>query len=367
MRTYLYQINVTRDCNLRCTHCYIHSDVKKASKHIEPERAVELGRKIREHMLKIGYDRAEIHFIGGEPSMLGLDWFEQVIPALRKELDGFGFSYELLLVSNLLHKDIVGMAKLFDRLTTSYEPVTRFPKQKLEDMWLDSVRQLQDSGVVVGVTTAITKPVINYGAKRLLDEYFEMGIFNIHLGFFIPSGDGLVNQKLVFPEFSQTSGYLIEAAKWQLEMRDKYPHVWVNPFESMLASITTGDSMDDIVCPIISGSMDINWDGNSVTCLEAGGELNVDWAGNVFESSVVEVASSKKFMMAVAQARRPRAECAGCDEYQSCKSGCGVLFKYWKPDVHQDCPGFKSFIKFVRGCVESGVKPRYTEYNPVGC
>ncbi len=331
------------------------------------EQLLLIARQIKEHMLQIGYDRAEIHLIGGEPTMLGVDFFERGIPQVRQILDGAGFSYELLLVSNLLSNDILRIARLFDRVTTSYEPVTRFPKEKLEKMWLDNYFLLRDSGLNVGVTTAITKPVIEFGAAKLLDWYLSLGIKNIHLGFFIPSGDGLVHSLQVFPEFAQTSEYLIDAAKWQMAHRDAHPDLWVNPFESMLASVASGAPLDDIVCPIVAGSMDINWDGNAVTCIEMGGQVDAPWEGNVFESSIASVAAGRKFMDSVLKARRPKSACLGCDEYQGCKGGCGVLFDYWDPTLDEDCPGFKRFIKFVRAAYESGVKPRYLEYSPVGC
>jgi radical SAM protein with 4Fe4S-binding SPASM domain len=367
MKTYLYQVNVTRDCNLRCTHCYIHSDVKKASKEMQGDQILSIARQIVEHMQSIRYDRAEIHIIGGEPTMLGFEFFEKHIPLIREILEGHGFSYELLLVSNLLNDRVVDIARLFDRVTTSYEPETRFTKEKLEQRWIDAVKALQDAGINVGVTTAITKPVVDFGARRLLDWFYEKRIKNIHLGFFIPSGDGFVNKAQVFPQFHETSEFLIEAAKWQIEKRDIDPDLWVNPFESMLAAVSTNTPLDDIVCPIISGSMDVNWDGNAVTCLEKGGELGVQWQGNIFESSIKSVAASKGFMEAVVKARRPKSVCVTCDEYQSCRSGCGVLFDYWDPNLDQDCPGFKKFIKFVRHSYEIGVKPRYTEYAPKGC
>lgn len=366
-KTYLYQINVTRDCNLRCTHCYIHSDVKKNSKEMALDQLISIARQIREHMRKIEYEHAEIHLIGGEPTMLGLKFFEDGIPRMREILAGGGYTSEILLVSNLLSTEIVEIAGLFDRVSTSYEPVTRFPKERLERMWVENVQKLRAAGVDLGVTTAITKPVIEYGGARLLDWFYAQGMKQIHFGFFIPEGDGLVNQLTVFPEFHETSEFLIETAKWYLERREIDPDLWVNPFESMLSAIATDRPLDDIVCPIIAGSMDIHWDGSAATCLEAGGGLQPEWAGNIFKTSISDVAASSIFMRQVLQARRPQSACVSCDEYRNCKSGCGVLFRYWDPNLDQDCPGFKRFIKFVRSVHEAGLKPRYTEYVGKGC
>lgn len=362
-KTYLYQINVTRDCNLRCSHCYIHSMVKKSSGEMDRENVVKIARGIAEHMPRIGYEHAEIHLIGGEPTMLGPEFFEDVIPRMREALEGKGFSYELSLVSNLIHPQIRRFGRLFDRISTSWEPVSRFPKPKLEQKWRESLKMLRDDGINVGVTTSMTKPVIDLGASAVLDYLYGVeGFKNIHFGFFIPSGDGLENRDTMFPEFHETSGFLIEASEWYAAHQAQDPELFVNPLESMLAAIHTNEPMDDIVCPIIAGSMDIDWNGNAATCLEAGGNREAAWSGNVIETSVSEVASTQGFRRDVIKAARPHKACIGCDAYDFCRSGCSVLARYWNPETDKDCPGFKGFIDHMRQKHAAGLRPRYENY-----
>lgn len=362
-RTYLYQINVTRDCNLRCTHCYIHSLVKKLSGEMTKESIVKIATGIAEHMAQIGYDMAEIHVIGGEPTMLGPEYFEEVVPLIRAALDNRGFQYQLCLVSNLMHPEIVRFARLFDRINTSWEPVSRFPKPKLEQKWRDSLALLKQAGIDFGVTTAVTKPVVDEGARKILERLYTVeGIRNIHFGFFIPSGDGLDNKRDIFPEFHETSAFLIEAAEWYRERRLEDPDLYVNPAESMLSAIHSNEPMDDIVCPIIAGSMDIDWNGNAATCLEAGGNREAVWSGNVVETSVAAVANQSNFRRDVIKARRPHDACIGCDAYDFCRSGCGVLAKHWNPETDADCPGFKGFIDHMRSLHAAGLRPKYDSY-----
>lgn len=361
-RVYLYQINVTRDCNLRCTHCYIHSDTKKASGQMLAKDLLTILDGIKVHMKKINYDHAEIHIVGGEPTMLGVDFFREAIPLAREILNQEDFSYELMMISNLLNNDIVEISSFFDRVTTSYEPDTRFPKPKIEQRWVDNVHALQSAGVEVGVTTAITSSVIRHGARKLLDKFVDNGIKKIHFGFFIPEGDGLVNRLSVFPEHHETSAFLIDSGLWYLENRDD-PDLFVNPFESMLSAVHSGESLDDIVCPIISGSMDIDWNGNAATCIEVGGSKNPEWLGNVIKDSVAVVADSKEFKAKVYDAVRPQKACVSCEYYKICRSGCGVLFQHWDPERDEECPGFKRFIDFVHEQHAKGVTPKYSAYS----
>ncbi len=361
-KTFLYQINITRECNLRCTHCYISSAVKKLSGFMANVDFQGIFAGIAEHMEAIGYDHAEIHVIGGEPTILGQRFFDENIPAARSALAGRRFTAEIIMVSNLLSKEILPIARHFDRVNTSWEPESRFPKPKLEEMWRESLALLQGRGIDVGVTTAVTKPVVRMGAREILDRHYANGIRQIHFGFFIPSGDGQANIDAMFPPFIETARFLIDAAGWYFERRESDPRLFVNPPESMLSAIASGAPLDDIVCPIIAGSMDIDWDGRAATCLEAGGNVDAEWLGNVFKTSVKVVAESPGFRREVLKASKPKKECMTCDEYMVCRSGCGVIFKHWNPEVDEDCPGFKSFIKHMRGLHAAGLKPRYGEY-----
>lgn len=336
------------------------------------DQIVSIASGIREHMAINGKDRAEIHFIGGEPTMMGLAWFEEAIPAFRSAL-GDAFVSDISMVSNLISDDIVAIARLFDRVSTSWEPETRFisingnPRPKIEAKWRESVALLQMAGVDLSVTTAITKPVTRMGAERVLDYLcFEVGIQKVHFGFFIPEGDGLSNINQTLPRFVETSDFLIGAATWAMARRNDLPGLWVNPFESMLSSINDEVQMEDIVCPMVSGSLDIHWDGQAASCLEAGGGKSPQWVGNVFTEGVVGVTQTVPFYKSVAAARRGHPDCYDCDEFAFCNSSCGVLARYAMENAG-DCHGFKKFIKHVRAMHEIGVKPKQSSYGGRSC
>lgn len=364
-RVFLFQINVTRDCNLRCSHCYIASEVKALSNRMTVSQFLKIIRDIGDYMVKAPQTHAEIHIVGGEPTMLGAKFYHRVMEEAYDIMKGYGdaFSWEFILVSNLLSKEIMEIAPWFTKISTAYEPETRFPKPFHEKWWLSNVHALQDQGLDVAITTCMTRPVIDYGAARLCDRiYNELGIKQMHFGFYIESGDGRKNAETVTPSFLATSQFLIDSASWYFERRDGDPALYVNPAESMLSAIHRDAPLDDIICPIISGSLDINDDGNAVSCIQAGGEIEVDWEGNVYDQSIEDVVNGPKFKRRVIEASRPNRACLTCDEYKVCRSGCGVNFKIWDPEVDEDCPGYKRFIKHMRGLYASGLRPRHADY-----
>ena len=364
-KVFLFQINVTRDCNLRCSHCYISSEVKALSQRLTVSQFLKIVRDIGTYMTGSESTHAEIHVVGGEPTMLGAKFYDRVMEEAHDIMRSFGdaFTWEFILVSNLLTKELMEIAPWFNKISTAYEPETRFPKPFHEKWWLSNVHALQEKGLDVAITTCMTRPVIEYGARRLCDRlYNDLGIKQMHYGFYIESGDGRKNRDTVTPGFLQTSEFLIETAKWYFERRDADAQLYVNPAESMLSAIHRGDALDDIVCPIIAGSLDIDSNGKAMTCIQEGGELDAAWEGDVLETTVADVIGSDAFKKRRIQASRPHRACMTCDEYHVCRSGCGVNFKIWDPEVDGDCPGYKRFIKYMRGLHQDGVLPRHENY-----
>lgn len=365
-KTFLLQINTTRDCNLRCTHCYISTDKKEISQFMSDEHFLSVFEQFAAFLNSPAgdeYNLADIHVIGGEPTMLGYDFYARLLPQAREHLAKVKQQVKLSIVTNLVTHDALRICELFDFVSTSYEIDTRFvsakgrPLPKLEQLWAKNVRTLQESGIQVNVTTAVTQPVINFGAGKLLDYFLENGFRNVHLGFFIPSGDGLINIGTVFPPFRQTSDFMIEAAKWYLARRIEIPDLYINPVESMIESIYYKTPMDDIVCPIIPGSLDVDHDGETVTCIEAGGEVDMTSLGNVFTEGMGNILNGRAYRRERTKAIVPKMHCMGCDELENCQSACGVLHGFW--NGKGECPGFKGFIKFIRDQVEHhGVIPK---------
>lgn len=352
---YQVQLNVTRDCNLRCTHCYIHSDTKSASGQMGAEEFLDVIRQVVALMVKRPtYRLVDIHVIGGEPTMLGLDYFETVLPQARALLSTLPCASTLRLVTNLLTPESAAIARLFDHVSTSYEVETRFGKPLHEKRWQANVLALEAEGRTLQVTTTMTRPVVEQGAPRVLEYLTGLGLRQIHFGFFVPSGDALVHASEVIPSHQACAEFLIEAADWYLARRGDGSGLLLSPVESMLAAVEHDEAIDDIICPIISGCVDINWNGDTAICIQLGGNQGTPVAGNVFTIPLVDVVNSLPARQEMLRASRPRDICNQCDEYHLCRGACGVMHDHW--DGRGECPGYKSFIKHIRNLVQKGVR-----------
>lgn len=353
-KSLLVQFNVTRDCNLRCTHCYISQDKKRHSYSMSSsffDSGIEGLAQFIESESGQQFSEVDVHIIGGEPTLLGIDFFREKIGILRKLSSEGTIPVNVSIVSNLVTKDAVEICKLFDNVSTSFEFDSRFvsmkgrPLIRIENSWRTNVAALQDAGIKVNVTTAMTLPVINHGAYELLDYLYAMGFRGIHLGFFIVSGDGGKNKETMFPEFIQTSNFLIDAYKWYMEKVIIDPEIYVNPVESMIKSLVTGEENYDISCPIITGSIDIDSNGDVRTCTSSGGETFSATYGNMKEQPLELIYRSRMFSRERVMASIPDSKCGNCEYLHICKSACKVLQKHWSGEG--ECPGFKTFISYV--------------------
>ncbi|WP_172403048.1 radical SAM protein [Pseudomonas putida] len=384
--TFLFQINVTRRCDMRCSHCYILSDKKDKSPDMTEAEFLHVVQGIVEHMqadhnFAQRYNHVDIHVIGGEPSMLGVPFFESVLPKAKVLLANIPQAVSFSIVTNLLQKEALDVARLFDKVSTSYERSTRFKKRRHEEMWRQNVATLMEESrhpEIYGpkdfaVTTALVKPVVEAGAASMMEELYELGFTKVHFGFFIPSGDGDLNAKLIQPKHAATSQFYIELMDWYLAHRDHIDDLWINPCESWLDAVYRNTPSDDVVCPIVAGALDIDSDGRTISCIEKGGTNDYVSHGNVFETREVageggvtsveftttihDVLTSPSYLREVVKARRLPEICRKCDERTLCQANCGVLHEQW--NQKDECPGFKTFIKYVRHLVEEkGVLPK---------
>jgi len=383
--SFLFQINVTRRCQLRCTHCYILSDKKASSPDMSEAEFLHVIQGIVDHMKRDyefskRYTLVDIHVIGGEPTMLGVEFFKSALPKAKAMLAEIPQEVSFSIVSNLVTQEALEVVRLFDKVATSYERGTRFNKQRQEDAWVANVRTLmaesKDPAIPgpkdLNVTTALVKPVVNAGAVSIIEQMIGLGLTKMHFGFFIPSGDGDLNAKLVQPSHAETAQFYCDALDWYLDHRDKIDDLWINPCESWLQAVYTEQSMDDVVCPIVHGALDIDSDGRTISCIEKGGTNDYHSHGNIFEThetegddgvktvefttTITDVLTSHSYLREVVRANRLPDACRTCDERHLCKANCGVLHEQW--NGKGECPGFKTFIKYARQKVAEGHLPK---------
>jgi uncharacterized protein len=72
-------VKPTRDCNLGCKYCY--TEIRDTGERISPETILAFFKKIKKYETKDAKGKSSTHIIwhGGEPLLMGLDFYKKVV------------------------------------------------------------------------------------------------------------------------------------------------------------------------------------------------------------------------------------------------------------------------------------------------
>jgi radical SAM protein with 4Fe4S-binding SPASM domain len=178
--------NVTRKCNLKCSHCYINAAKEELSGELSTEEAKRLIDQICE------VSRPLLILSGGEP-LLRKDVFELIRYGTEKGLRmGLGSNGSLI--------DSVAAKKLKDAgvktvsiSLDSCSPARHDEFRGVADSWekaVGAIKALKENGVLVQVNTTVIQQ--NYGEiDEIMSLAEQLGVENFHLFFLVPTGRGV--------------------------------------------------------------------------------------------------------------------------------------------------------------------------------
>lgn len=177
--------NITRKCNLKCSHCYINA----TQNELKGELSTEEGRKLIDQIAEVS--RPLLILSGGEP-LLRKDVFEIIRYGTQK-----GFRMGLGSNGSLIDGKTAKQLKDAGTKTVSISIDSSIPEQHDEfrgvsGSWkkaVSAVEALRDNDVLVQVNTTLTQQ--NYAQiDDIMSLVEEMGVENFHLFFLVPTGRG---------------------------------------------------------------------------------------------------------------------------------------------------------------------------------
>ncbi|CAC9641528.1 radical SAM/SPASM domain-containing protein [bacterium endosymbiont of Bathymodiolus sp. 5 South] len=325
----LFHINVTRQCQLACSHCYIDQDIRDNDQSMSVDKMQEIADVI-------GDTNADVHIIGGEPTLVGIDTHKQYLSILSKLP-----SSKIMIVTALQNARAVKVAKLYQNIATSYDPNARIEVNN--DKWLERCKELRGCGNNVHLCVSLSQSVIDYGVSKALDEVYGFGFRSVHLAAMVPTMNALAET----PDPMITSQAMIESAEWALEKRRVGEDgIFVSPFDGLLQGMS---NYDGLRCPAGESCVNVEPNGKIHACVAKGGEVK-DIVINQMQSTETQL-SSNAYILEVAQHNRSRTECFGCEFWITCKGGCRVLANTDIAKNSVECAGFKTFLNYVKGKV----------------
>lgn len=317
----LFHINVTKQCQLACTHCYISQEIRDTKNHLSPELMKDIANNI-------GNQHADVHIIGGEPTLVPYDIHQKYIEFLRPLPNA-----TLAIVTALQSQRALKISSLYDNVITSYDPGSRNEVNTHD--WLERVKKLPETTQVT-LSISLSSSVLNNNLLSILDDVLEMGFEKIHLAPLIPTPNALNDTPLTHV----TSEALISVSNWLEGKRKENPHLFITPIDGL---IMDSSGYDGLRCPASEESINIMPDGNVTACVTHGGiELL-----KPNKSSIEDNINSPEYKIEVMSHKRQRHECIDCAHWSTCKGGCNILANSSIMKGSNDCAGFKIFLDFI--------------------
>ena len=177
--------NVTRKCNLKCSHCYINAASGEYTDELNTEESKRLIDQISE------VSRPLLVLSGGEP-LLRKDVFELIQYGTQKGLR-MGLGSNGALIDNDVAKKLKEAGiKTVSISLDSHVPEHHDEFRGVKGSWqkaVNAIKALRDNDVLVQVNTTLTQQ--NYNEiDDIMSLAEKLGVENFHLFFLVPTGRG---------------------------------------------------------------------------------------------------------------------------------------------------------------------------------
>ena len=178
--------NVTRKCNLECSHCYINAARSELQGELNTEEAKCLINQIAD------VSRPLLILSGGEP-LLRTDLYDLIQYGANKGLRmGVGSN------GSLINQQVAKNLKAAGVKTVSISLDSRNPEKHdefrgVKGSWqkaINAIAALRQNGVLVQVNTTVTQQNHNE-IEEIMSLAEELGVENFHLFFLVPTGRGI--------------------------------------------------------------------------------------------------------------------------------------------------------------------------------
>ena len=300
--------NITRECNMKCAHCYINATEKKLDNELNTQEA----KKLMDQIFQVS--RPLLILSGGEP-LLRPDVFELIGYGSKKGLKmGLGSN------GSLIDDDVARKLKEAGVATVSISLDSHIPAQHDEfrgvaGAWEKAVqacKALRKNNVLVQVNTTLTQQ--NYNQIDDIMSFAEsIGVENFHLFFLVPTGRGTKltdispekYEEMITKTFAKTANHKLNvrpscapqfmriAKDMGLDMRQ-----WIRGCIAGLYYCRIYPNGDVTPCPYLPIKL-----------------------GNIREKSFKEIWFNSKVFNALRDPNSLKGKCGAC-EYRSLCGGC---------------------------------------------
>ena len=343
------------DCNLGCTYCFY---LDKASLFPETKThpmSPEIQEEMIRQIMQQSGDAVSIGWQGGEPALMGLDFYKRAIELEMKYGHGQSVGNGFQTNGTLLDREWAKFFKEYDWLIglSLDGPEHIHDRYRLDKgqhkTWKtveDKARMLLEEGVAVNAMCCITE-YSSDKAEELYNYYKSLGLTWMQ---FIPIVETDPNDPSKAAPFSLTAEkyghFLITLFDlWLADFKDGQPTTSVRHFESVFHSYVGLEAPECALMKECGVYVVVEHNGNVYSCdffVE-----NRHRLGNIRHDKIINMLNSKKQDdFGKAKAVLPR-KCRMCQWYPKCFGGCTKDRVKDPGDNHQPrfCAGYQLFFE----------------------
>lgn len=331
-------IKATEQCNANCVYCSVSSKITKYTKMNEETLSLLFDR-IAEYIEQSADNEVLIIWHGGEPLLLGVDFFEKVHECETRIL-----KEKVRKVQHTIQTNLTLYNETFEQtlrelrvngIGTSFEYIRnlrgigKYVNSSLYDKnFFDGLRFLRGADFFLGIIYVVTSASVNKPVESLI--YITNLVQNrekagVRLNTIYLEGEARNESALHLQISPKEFGYFLgEAFTYWLRRRHTMPVV--QPFSSIYDYIASGKySFCCDEAGICSYShLGINPDGELYQC-GRGMDAGVLKLGNLRETAIAGITNHPtKKLIASRQEMLESSECADCRFFDVCHGGCPI-------------------------------------------
>ncbi len=324
-------VKIASRCNLNCTYCYEYNmgddTWKNASKFMSNEIALQLGRRIQEHINEYELTEFNLGFHGGEPLLMSPNKLDEIVTNIKSQIDPNVNLYLGLQTNGILMS--IGHIEIFKKHDIKIS-VSLDGSQKTNDKYrIDLKGRPTWQRVVDGIELLVSEaPELFIGILSVIDieadpiETFDyLASFDVDVDFLLPLKTH--DNPPYYPN-NEKFAY----GKWYFEIYKEWvngrnQHVDVRFIKNIISQLIGGSAIYEVMTASPIGLLTISTDGNieGLDCLKSTGEGVQVTDLDIFKNSFTESLDHDLVRMRQSGIRDLHEKCKSCKYLYGCAGG----------------------------------------------
>lgn len=332
-------------CNLNCKYCFYTSLAENRQVQDKGFMSVDTAKKVIKSALDFGKDTVYFVFQGGEPMLIGIDFFKEFVK-LANELNTESAQIFFSLQTNgtLINDEwcqffkenhfLLGVSLDGDEELNDYR-VYKNGKNSFNDI-MNGIELLKKYNVSFNILSVLT--------KRLADNFRKSYRFfksnDLHFLQYIPCLKPFDEEDNEFAiDNEHYKNYLNSAFKLYFNQRMRNVNVSIRQFDNYLLLASNQNAEQCGMNGPCSAQFVVEGNGDTYPC---DFYCTDEWKlGNINENSFDEMYNSQKSVEFLKESFKLHDECKTCPHFQLCRGGGCKRNK----DSFEYCPAYKAFFE----------------------